>query len=91
MQSTQSSTKANTCPCAKCEGVMNNSEVNFLTSNNAALHFKSQHIDAKVDNCIATISIKQVFVNLTDSSVEGTYTFPIETNVKSTTVSKIQF
>jgi pentose-5-phosphate-3-epimerase len=91
MQSSKLPTKNSTCPCSNCGDIINNSTVNFITRNNAALHFKSQHIDVKVDNCIAKISIKQVFVNLTDSAVEGTYMFPMETNVKSTTFSKIKF
>ena len=92
MQSSSIKNRLNTCPCEQCGNVTNKSAINFVTnSNNGALHFKSQHIDAKVDNCIATISIKQVFVNLTDSAIEGTYLFPIDTNLKSTAVSEIKF
>ena len=53
-----------------------------------AMHFKSQIVNVRVDNTVATIEIKQVFVNDSKHQVEATYRFP--TN-PSTVVSGLLF
>ena len=66
--------------------------MNFIDkSSKVALHFKTQHVDVKIDNCLAVMSITQVFVNETDQSIEATYMFPIETELKSTVITNVNF
>jgi predicted transposase YdaD len=72
----------------QCIDIKFESEVNFVSKNEeASLHFITQHLDVKVDNCFAVISMTQVFKNQTDKPIEGEYMFPIETTLKNTAVS----
>ena len=54
------------------------------------MHFKSQHIEARVEHAIATIDITQVFVNELETPVEATYQFPTDPD-QNTVVSRVLF
>lgn len=52
------------------------------------MHFVRQSITAKVENSIATIELKQVFVNELEDPIEATYSFPTDPDI---VVSKLVF
>ena len=52
------------------------------------MHFVSQSFNVKIENSIATIELKQVFLNEIDEPVEATYSFPTDPDI---VFSKLKF
>ena len=74
------------------KGKYYDSEVNFIDKEKkVSLHFKTQNIDVKIVNCFALMSISQTFINETDQIIEASYMFPIETELKNTALTDVNF
>eukprot|EP00347_Sterkiella_histriomuscorum_P005979 403354535 len=74
--------------CCRCGFYYDNQRYSFNIKNQQqTLHFESQHLEATVQNSIATIRLTQVFINELDEAVEATYSFPTDPDI---IVSKLQ-